>query len=269
MTTITLLTDFGTDDEFVGVMKGVILGVNPSATIVDITHQIDPQNIIQAAWLIPSYYQYFPKGTVHIIVVDPGVGSDRLIIALKKADHFFLAPDNGVLSLILESGDIDKVVGITNESYFLTPVSRTFHGRDIFAPAGAHISLGIEIGRMGAPRDIEELLRLKIPKPYLSDEGELVGAIISIDRFGNLITNIKVSDINELLEPYPESQPVFKIGGREIGGLSESYQSTAPGNPLAIIGSREYLEFAVNKGSAHNRLGVEKMDPIRVILIKG
>lgn len=264
MSIITLLTDFGEDDEFVGVMKGVILGVNPSASIIDITHRIDPQDIVQAAYLIPSYYTFFPKGTVHIIVVDPGVGSDRPIIALEMAGHVFLAPDNGVLSLLLDSGYIDSIVSVNNQNYFLTPVSQTFHGRDIFAPVGAYISMGIDVGKTGTPLGKRDLVRLDIQKPHLTDKGKLVGAIISIDRFGNLITNIKLSDVNESFGSHPDAILQVEVGKRKIEGLSESYQGAGIENLLAIIGSRGYLEIAVNRGSAHGRLKVKKGDLVCV-----
>jgi S-adenosylmethionine hydrolase len=266
MSIITLLTDFGENDEFVGIMKGVILGVNPSASLIDITHRIDPQGIVQAAYLIPSYYTFFPKGTVHIIVVDPGVGSDRSIIALEMAGHVFLAPDNGVLSLLLDSGYIDSLVRVNNQNYFLTPVSQTFHGRDIFAPVGAHISMGIDVGKTGTPLAKKDLVRLDIQKPHLTDKGKLVGAIISIDRFGNLITNIKLSDVNESFGSHPDAILQVEIGKRKIEGLSESYQGTGIENLLAIIGSRGYLEIAVNRGSAHGRLKVKKRDLVCVSL---
>jgi len=266
MSIITLLTDFGEDDEFVGVMKGVILGVNPSASIIDITHRIDPQDIVRAAYLVPSYYTFFPKGTVHIIVVDPGVGSDRPIIALEMAGHVFLAPDNGVLSFLLDSGYIDSIVSVDNQNYFLTPVSQTFHGRDIFAPAGAHISMGIDVGKIGTPFGKEDLVRLDIKKPHLTDKGKLVGTIISIDRFGNLITNIKQSDVNESFESPPDAILQVEVGKHKIQGLSEIYQDAGIENLLAIIGSRGYLEIAVNQGSAHGRLKVKKGDLVYVSL---
>jgi S-adenosylmethionine hydrolase len=270
MSIITLLTDFGEADEFVGVMKGVILGVNPSASIIDITHAIDPQDIVQAAYLIPSYYTFFPKGTVHIIVVDPEVGSDRPIIALEMAGHVFLAPDNGVLSLLLDNRYIDSIVSVNNQNYFLTPVSQTFHGRDIFASVGAHISTGIDVGKTGIPLSKKDLVRLNIQKPHFTDKGKLVGAIISIDRFGNLITNIKLSDVNESFGSHPDAIFQVEVGKRKIvglsesyqgaGGLSESYQGAGIENLLAIIGSRGYLEIALNRGSAHGHLKVEKGD---------
>jgi len=260
MATITLLTDFGEDDEFVGVMKGVILGVNPSVSIIDITHRIDPQDIVRAAYLIPSYYPFFPKGTVHIIVVDPGVGSNRPIIALEMRGHIFLAPDNGVLSLLLDTGRIDSIVRVNNRKFFLTPVSRTFHGRDIFAPLGAHISMGIDIGKTGPPLVKKDLVRLDVQKPHLADNGKLVGAIISIDRFGNLITNIKLSDLNKSFGSHPDGTLQVEVGKRKIEGLSESYQAAGIENLLAIIGSRGYLEIAVNRGSARGRLKVKKGD---------
>jgi S-adenosylmethionine hydrolase len=264
MSTITLLTDFGVHDEYVGVMKGVILGVNPSARIIDITHHIDPQDILQAAYLIPSYCPYFPKGTVHIIVVDPGVGSDRTIIALEMTDQFFLAPDNGVLSLQLESGAADSLVSIENADFFLEPVSRTFHGRDIFAPVGAYISMGIDIKKMGTPLNKSQLVRFDVRKPRFNNRGELIGTIISIDRFGNLMTNIRSNDVNQILGSQPATKLMIEIGKSHIQGLSESYQGTESENPLAIIGSRGYLEIAVNRGSAQGRLKLEKGDLVKL-----
>jgi S-adenosylmethionine hydrolase len=264
MSTITLLTDFGVHDEYVGVMKGVILGVNPSARIVDITHHIDPQDILQAAYLIPSYCPYFSKGTVHIIVVDPGVGSDRAIIALEMTGQFFLAPDNGVLSLQLDSGTADSLVRIDKANFFLEPVSRTFHGRDIFAPVGAHISAGVDIQKMGTSIDIGQLVRLDIQKPRFNKRGELIGTIISIDRFGNLITNIRLNDVNQILRSQPETKLIIEIGKSRVQGISESYQGAESRNPLAIIGSRGYLEIAVNRDSAQDRLKLEKGDMVKL-----
>jgi S-adenosylmethionine hydrolase len=260
MAIITLVTDFGDEDEFVGVMKGVILGVNPSASIVDITHRIDPQDIVKAAYLIPSYYPFFPEGTVHLIVVDPGVGSSRQIIALEMAGHVFLAPDNGVLSLLLDSEYIDTIVSVNNQNYFLTPVSHTFHGRDIFASVGAHISMGIEVAKTGTPHAKGALVRLDAQQPRLTERGKLVGTIISIDRFGNLITNIQLNDIKESLGSHPEAMLQIEVGKQKIDGLSESYQDAGIENLLAIIGSRGYLEIALNRGSACGRLKVKKGD---------
>ena len=212
MSIITLLTDFGIEDGYVGTIKGVILSVNPSAMIVDITHQIDPQDLIEAAYVIKSSYRYFPKGTVHVIVVDPGVGSDRAIVALEMMGHIFLAPDNGVLTLLLDEGRLDSITRVNNSQYFLEPLSQTFHGRDIFAPVGAHISKGVDLKKLGSGLNRNDLVHLSIRKPSISDEGELVGTIVSVDRFGNCITNIDLSCLEKFYKPGSEKNLVIAIG---------------------------------------------------------
>lgn len=261
MPIITLLTDFGTTDEYVGVMKGAILSVNPSATIVDITHHIDPQDVIEATYLVLSSYLYFPKGTVHLIVVDPGVGTDRAILAVSVNGHILIAPDNGILTLVLDGQNVNSIIRIDNSEYFLESVSRTFHGRDIFAPVAAHITNGVAMNRLGTPMNPDDPVRLDIHRPYLSETGEIVGSIISVDRFGNLITNISVRNIEMLCR---ETAPCIRIGRNSIPGLSQSYESAEDHRPLAIIGSRGYLEIAVNCGSAKDFLGAEKGNIVKV-----
>lgn len=266
MSIITLLTDFGIEDAYVGTIKGVILSVNPSAMIVDITHQIDPQDLIEAAYVIKSTYRYFPKGTVHVIVVDPGVGSDRAIVALEMMGHIFLAPDNGVLTLLMDEGRIDSITRVKNSHYFLEPLSQTFHGRDIFAPVGAHISKGVDLKKLGSGLDLNDLVHLSIRKPSITDEGELVGTIVSVDRFGNCITNIDLNCLEKFYKPGFEKNLVIAIGECEIKGLSKNYDGVGLKQPLAIIGSLGYLEIALNCGRASRHFGAEKGDPIRVIL---
>jgi len=261
MSIITLLTDFGTTDEYVGVMKGAILSVNPSAMIVDITHHVDPQDVIEATYLALSSYLYFPKGTVHLIVVDPGVGTDRAILAVKINGHILIAPDNGILTLVTDDQKVESVIRVENSEYFLESVSQTFHGRDIFAPVAAHITNGVDISRLGTPMNPDDMVRLDIHKPYISDTGEIVGSIISIDRFGNLITNIGLKNIEMLCG---KDAPRIRIGRNIILGLSQSYESAEPHRPLAIIGSRGYLEIALNCGSAENFFDVEKGTIVRV-----
>jgi S-adenosylmethionine hydrolase len=190
MSIITLLTDFGLDDEYVGVMKGVILSINPAAVIVDITHRVEPQGILQAAFLIRSAWRFFPERTIHVIVVDPGVGGSREILAYESNRQVFIAPDNGVLTLLLDETAADKAVCVRNSDYFLKPVSRTFHGRDVFAPVAAHLSRGTALTELGPAQDLKKILRLKVPKAFIDAAGAIVGSIVSIDRFGNLITNI-------------------------------------------------------------------------------
>ena len=266
MSIITLLTDFGIEDAYVGTIKGVILSVNPSAMIVDITHQIDPQDLIEAAYVIKSSYRYFPKGTVHVIVVDPGVGSDRAIVALEMMGHIFLAPDNGVLTLLMDEGRIDSITRVKNSHYFLEPLSQTFHGRDIFAPVGAHISKGVDLKKLGSGLDRNDLVHLSIRKPSITDEGELVGTIVSVDRFGNCITNIDLNCLEKFYKPGFEKNLVIAIGECEIKGLSKNYDGVGLKQPLAIIGSLGYLEIALNCGRASRHFGAQKGDPIRVIL---
>lgn len=266
MSIITLLTDFGIEDAYVGTIKGVILSVNPSAMIVDITHQIDPQDLIEAAYVIKSSYRYFPKGTVHVIVVDPGVGSDRAIVALEMMGHIFLAPDNGVLTLLMDEGRIDSITRVNNSHYFLEPLSQTFHGRDIFAPVGAHISKGVDLKKLGSGLDRNDLVHLSIRKPSISDEGELVGTIVSVDRFGNCITNIDLNCLEKFYKPGYEKNLVIAIGEYEIKGLSKSYDGVGLKQPLAIIGSLGYLEIALNCGRASRHFRAGKGDTIRVIL---
>ena len=265
MSIITLLTDFGVIDEYVGIMKGVILSINPLAAIVDITHHIAPQDLIQTAYVIASSYVYFPQGTVHIIVVDPGVGGDRAIIALERMGHILLAPDNGVLTLLFEAGNIGPIIRVENPSYFLDSISQTFQGRDIFAPVGAYLSKGIELEVLGAPVDQKDLVCLSIQKPFISEESELVGLIVWIDRFGNLITNIDFSSLDKFCTSDRGPSPRIKIGGQLITGFSKSYGSVGLQKPLAIIGSRGYLEIALNCGSAENYFGAKKGDAVRVL----
>ncbi len=267
MSVITILTDFGCDDEYAGVMKGVILSVCPSVSIVDITHQIDPQDIVQAAYLIPSFYRFFPKGTVHLIVVDPGVGSERDILAVNHDGHIFIAPDNGVLTLLMNREKSDTIIRICNADYYHQPVSATFHGRDIFAPIGAHIVNGTGLEELGTKTDVENLVRLEDLNCRLSETGELVGKIISIDRFGNLITDIDSNTLNDYRQTDPENRLQICIRSHAIVGLSKTYANSDPISPLALMGSRNRLEIAVNGGSAERYFKARKGDVVRVKLL--
>ena len=266
MSAISILSDFGTDDEYVGVMKGVVLSICPSVSIVDITHQIDPQDVHQAAYLIPSYYHYFPEGTVHIVVVDPGVGSQRDILAVTHGGHFFIAPDNGVLTLLLNTGKSDTIIRVDNTDYFLEPLSSTFHGRDIFAAVGAHLSCGIELDALGTRTDVKDIVRLKGLNCRISQTGELIGKIVSIDRFGNLITNIDSISLAAFCQTSALKHALIHIGSLVISDLSRTYSDVAPTAPLALIGSRNYLEIAVNGGNAKEKLKTQKGDPVRLTL---
>ncbi len=265
MSIITLLTDFGIQDEYVGLMKGVILSVNPDASIIDLTHHIDPQDVVSAAYLIKSSHRYFPKSTVHVVVVDPGVGSDRAIIAVNMMGQTFIAPDNGVLGLVMEEGKVDNIVKVDNSDYFLNSISRTFHGRDIFAPVAAHISKGVEINNLGTKTDQDSVVRIDIKKPRMSESGNLVGEVVTVDRFGNLITNIDSGFLDLYCKDGVFENLEIRIGNSRIQGISESYSSAAAQTPLAIIGSKGYLEISLNIGSAQLYYDAQKGDAVHIL----
>ena len=264
MSIITLLTDFGTSDEYAGLMKGAILSINPSVTIVDITHQIDSQDIVQAAFAIYSSYGYFPEGTIHLVVVDPGVGSERSLLALKTKKQIFIAPDNGVLTLLFSEGKITSLIRITNSKYFRSHVSRTFHGRDIFAPVGGHLSGGINIRKLGTEINLEDAVRLNHLRAHTSENGELVGKIVAIDKFGNLITNIGSDKLREVFPNVPKRTFRITTGAHGITGLFETYSKVPLKSPVALIGSRGFLEIALNQDNAAQVLNAGKGDEVRV-----
>ncbi len=248
---ITLTTDFGTSDAYVGAMKGVILKINPGAAIVDITHEIEPQDTFQAACIIGTAYPYFPDGTVHVVVVDPGVGSNRKAIILRTPRAYFVAPDNGVLSYVID--DMLEAINLTKPEFWLNPVSKTFHGRDIFAPVAAHLSRGVPVGDFG--ESISSLVKLPLSKPELLADGTIIGRVIHIDRFGNLITSIKSGD-------FPAANIRIEVKGHVIEGLSSSYVDG--GEILALIGSGGHLEICVRNGNAADFLKIEVGDVIKI-----
>lgn len=254
MPVITLTTDFGAADHFVGTMKGVILGIAPRATLVDITHEIAPQDVGQAAFVIAQSWRYFPNKTIHVIVVDPGVGSERRPLLAEMAGQYFIAPDNGVLSMVLSREEPARVRHITAEKYFLHPVSRTFHGRDIFATVAGWLSTGLEPSDFGP--EITDYVRLSLPAPKPGTRG-IEGVVLKIDKFGNVVTNITPRDAPQLFAAAP---PAFRIviGKHEIISLRNSYAGGAAREIFAILGSMGFLELAMNRGSAAEALGVEK-----------
>ena len=264
MSIITLTTDFGAKDEYVGLMKGVILSINPSVTIVDITHQIDSQDIVQAAFSIHTAFRYFPAQTVHLIVVDPGVGTARNLLALETGEQFFVAPDNGALTLLFAKEDITSLVCIANQDFFLNKVSATFHGRDIIAPVGAHITKGVELNKLGAEIGLGDVFHLDDINACIVENGDLSGKIVAIDHFGNLISNINSKKLAEFSQTNPKKGIRFQIGSHVITGLSETYASVPPKAPVALIGSRGYLEIAVNQGNAGLFFNAQKGDTVRV-----
>ena len=266
MTTISLLTDFGLADPYVGIVKGVILSVNPTASIVDITHEVAPQDLLEASFLIQAAYSYFPLGTVHVVVVDPGVGSDRPIVCVELNGYRFLAPDNGLLTQVFSEGDIERAVYVENENYFLQSVSHTFHGRDIFAPVAARLSMGLDMAMLGSEAVPDDFMRLEVPRPKYADDSTLHGTIISIDRFGNLITNIRRQDLRDLSARSEDGNLECCVGKERIMGLSKSYDAVLPRQALAILGSRGLLEISINCGNAQEVMKMNKGDTVRVTL---
>ena len=261
---ITLTTDFGLNDHFVGAMKGVLLATAPDVQIVDISHAVQPFDILDGALTISQAYSYFPPGTVHVVVVDPGVGTARRPIILASDRHLFVAPDNGVLSLIYAREAQISVRHVTAEHYFLQPRSNTFHGRDIFAPVAAYLAKGVDPERFGP--EITDYVRFGVPRPKPVDVRTLRGVVLKVDRFGNLITNITPADIPKLFEP---ARPAFKIAvgtKGQITRLCANYAEGAPGEAFGILGSMGFLEIATNRGSAYQILGAGKGSEVNVVI---
>jgi len=241
---ITLLTDFGLSDPYVGILKGVILEINPNARLVDITHDVPPGSIPEAAFILLEAHEFFPKGTVHLAVVDPGVGGDRRPVAIQTKQHFFVGPDNGLFWPIIDRYPSSRIILLKENQYFLPEISETFHGRDIFAPVAAHLSMGIDIGLLGPI--LKDPTPLSIPLPEKRDN-LLTGRVIRIDHFGNLITNIHRKTLEEFLGKY---RPVIHLGDIRIDGIRRTYSDGKKGEVVALIGSAGYLEIAVNLGRA-------------------
>ena len=251
MTVITLLTDFGTADYFVGAVKGAILSVNPQAIIADITHEVPPQDIHSAAFTLLAAYKTFPAGTIHVAVVDPGVGSARRPIIVRAGEHFFVGPDNGLFTYIYDRELMYQVFHVTAEKYFRQPPSTTFHGRDIFAPVAAALSKGVEVEAFGSV--ITDEVRVDSLAPEVKN-GQVEGRIIHIDRFGNCITNITrdVLDVGNLV-----------INGETISSFREFYaDDDRPGELFAIWGSAGFLEISINGASAAQKLKIKTGDRI-------
>ena len=246
---ITLTTDFGESDPYVGMMKGVILSINPAARIVDITHQVPAGSIQEGGSIIKEAFKYFPAGTVHVGVIDPGVGGKRRPVAVLTSNHFFVGPDNGLFWPVVETQVHTDIIHLKEKRYWMHKISPTFHGRDIFAPVAAHLSLGVNPFVLG--EKIDNPTTIAYPLPCKKDS-DLVGEVIRVDHFGNLITNIT----REHLTPFLRSKGVIiRIGSLVLDKISITYNDVPQGEPLALIGSSGHLEIAVNMGKASNCLG--------------
>lgn len=270
---IALMTDFGTDDTYVGVMKGVIAGIAPDSPVIDVTHAIPPGDIPQAAFQLWQAVRFFPKGTVFVLVIDPGVGTARRPVAFRWQDRWMVGPDNGIFTYLLMVGTAEGAVILDNPSYQLQPVSTTFHGRDVFAPAGAHLAAGVGLDQLGSPAP--DLVRFEPPQLDVGAD-EVQGEILHADHFGNLVTNIGflTSDSERIhISPwlpgssgasYPAADVAVNLPGGQRLPLSATFGDASPGTLVAYIGSERLLEVAVNQGNAAQALDLSTGDPITI-----
>lgn len=259
---ITFTTDFGASDHYVGTMKGVIYNINPAAQIVDICNSVHSYDVLDGALTIAQAYSYFPADTVHLVIVDPGVGSSRRPLVVTTGKHLFVAPDNGVLSLVYEREERISARHITAEHYFLQPVSQTFHGRDVFAAVVGWLSKGVEVSKFG--EEITDFVRFAAPKPKPVSDKLMKGVILKVDKFGNLITNITPKEVPQLFQPEP---PPFKIlvGKHEITRIRSAYSEGAAGEVFGILGSMGFLEIATHRGAAARVVGADKGSDVGVL----
>jgi S-adenosyl-L-methionine hydrolase (adenosine-forming) len=260
---ITMITDFDTSDHFVGTMKGVIYNINPNVEIVDVTHRIGSYDIFDAAFTLAQSYRFFPSDTIHLVVVDPGVGTARRPILASSLAYKFVAPDNGVLSLIYEREENVEVRHITADHYFLNPVSATFQGRDVFAPVAGWLSKWVEVDKFG--ETINDYTKFESPKPKRVGENLIKGVVLKIDKFGNILTNLRPEDVPQL---FAENPPNFQIliNEREITRLNFAYSMGKPGELFAILGSSGYIEICTNRGSAAKVLNASRGVEVGVVL---
>lgn len=257
-----LLTDFGYRDPWVGMMKGVLLGINPALQLVDVTHAIAPHCVREAAIVLSAAYRFFPSGTIFIVVVDPGVGGDRYALVVETPNYTFIAPDNGVLGPVLHETGIRRVIQVTNEVYCRPQISRTFHGRDVFAPVAAWLSRGVDMSAIGS--DIDDYVRFELPQPRALANGTLEGEVMYQDRFGNLITNVSEARMAEEWGCGPRQTVAAQVDKHLIQGVDAYYAQ----RPLGVLGmlfnSWGFLEIFVNQGRAGEMTGVKEGFPIRM-----
>jgi S-adenosylmethionine hydrolase len=256
---IALLTDFGTRDHYAGTMKGVALGICPDATLVDISHEVPPHDVQAGALELAACFRYFPSGTIFLVVVDPGVGSSRRGIAADAGEYKFVAPDNGVLTMALDEAPARKIVELTERRYARPTVSRTFEGRDRFAPAAAWLAKGIELSALGRPAG--SIHRLEVPRPAIAPD-RLSGEVLRVDRFGNLITNVDRKIFDTLAQG---GALEIRVGAHAVSRVVSTYADIGAGEVCALFGSSDHLEIAANGASAASELGVGRGAPVHIV----
>jgi len=260
---ITLTTDFGTADSYVAAMKGVILSISPEADLVDLSHELAAHDVTGAAMFLAAACKFFPDNTIHLAVVDPGVGTARRAICVRTARNCYVAPDNGIVSLAIETETPYEAVQLSNTDYHRSvQSSATFHGRDVFASVAAHLSTGTDFRAFGPPAD--NLVRTELPPVNRPTPDVIEGRVVHIDRFGNLITNISRQELARAHHE-PGETVVVQVGAASIRGLSRTYGDHDPGDLLALWGSGDYLEISINRGSAAERINAAVGAPVRVI----
>lgn len=260
MAVITLMTDFGTQDHYVACMKGVILQINPRVTLVDVTHNIAPQGVVEAAFVLRQIWAWFPPNTIHLAVVDPGVGTSRRILVGRYSDRVVIAPDNGLISLVHRDAQIQELRILDNRRFLAGSLSSTFHGRDIMAPVAAHLSNGMHLAELGPLTDRLEVLSL--PVPQHGGDAAVTGHVIYVDHFGNLVTNISAGDVNAA-SGRGRSLDVY-LAEQCVGPIRQTYADVGVGEPLALIGSTQMLEVAINRGDASEYFTARPGVPVRL-----
>lgn len=263
---IALLSDFRWRNWYLGVMKGVILGIDPDVRIVDLCHDISSQDVQEGSFVLGNSFRYFPPDTIFLVVVDPGVGGQRRNLIVKSRDYTFVSPDNGVLSSIFEKSDVEKVLHVKPGKYTLELKGSTFYGRDVFAPIAAHLSAGVRPEEMG--EEAKSVLTVPFQKPFVNQYGELFGRAVYVDAFGNVITNIEEEYLKSLFEEgdVPWGDCILRVAGREIRGIKRFYEQVEIGRLIALINSWGFLEVAVNMGSAWRYLGLKEKKSLEIFL---
>jgi S-adenosyl-L-methionine hydrolase (adenosine-forming) len=264
MTVITVMTDFGIKDGNVGVMRGVIWGICPTAQISDLSHMIQAQNIREAGYILARSVPYFPKGSIHVVVVDPGVGTERRPMAAQIGDWFYVGPDNGTITVWLERAKQEDwqtdFIELKRPQYWLKNISHVFHGRDIFSPVAAHLANGVPLGELGTP--FKDVIRLELPKPEKTNHG-WQGEVIHIDHFGNISTNIRIENLGDAMNA--KENIILRLNGIEIKGMVDTFGERPVGELVALIGSTGNLGIAVVNGNAQEKLATKVGDPVEVV----
>ena len=262
---IALLTDFTWHNWYIGVMKGVITSINPSANIIDLCHDVSSQDVREGSFILGNSFAFFPRGTIFVAIVDPGVGSDRKNLIVRTENHCFVGPDNGILSSIFEKAKVEMVYQVCPGKYTLTLKGSTFYGRDIFAPVAAHLSLGVPPGEMGG--EIKSVLTVPAIRPYINERGEISGRAVYVDTFGNIITNVDEGYLKSIFPgQIPREDLIIRLAGQRIRGIGKYYEQGERGRLMAIVNSWGYVEIAVNRGNAFQYLGLKEKKSLEIFI---